>query len=101
MRRISTRRGLAVWDYRSVLAHELGHATYGDVASDCGRTNSKQERRADLFAAELLIDPQQLSDLALWHRHDFRSLAADLEVTPSLLKLYIEHHDISLKETVP
>lgn len=28
--------------------------------------------------------------LALWHRHDYRSLAADLEVTPHLLTVYID-----------
>lgn len=98
MKRISTRRGMAVWDYKTVLAHELGHAHYGDAATACGHHGKRQERRADLYAAELLIDPRRLHDLALWHRHDLASLAADLEVTPHLLAVYIDRHPLTLKE---
>lgn len=94
---ISTRRGLAVWDYKSVLAHELGHAYYRDRRSGHLYFDEKQERRADKFAADLLIDPEQLRELAAWHRHDFRSLAADLEVTPRLLTVYLESHPHLLK----
>lgn len=94
---ISTRRGMAIWDYKSVLAHELGHAHYRDRRNGHRHFDEKQERRADEYAANLLIDPQQLLHLAPWHGHDYRSLAADLEVTPHLLKTYLQLHPQILK----
>lgn len=96
-RRISTRRGLAVWDYKTILAHELGHAVNDDHFINHLRFNDRQERRADEYAAELLIKPQQLHDLALWHRNDMNSLAADLEVTPHLLTVYLDTHPLELE----
>ncbi|RAV34750.1 ImmA/IrrE family metallo-endopeptidase [Corynebacterium heidelbergense] len=91
-RRISTRWWLPVWEYKSSLAHELGHAIHGDQRLDHGHFSQMQERRADRFAAELLIDPDQLADLALWHVDDLDCLAADLEVTPHLLAVYLHHN---------
>lgn len=96
LRTISTRRGLSVWDYKTTLAHELGHAYYGDSMTACGRRHTRQERRADLYAAKLLIDRTQLVDLALWHREDAHGLAIDLEVTPDLLELYLDTYPLHL-----
>lgn len=42
---------------RSTLAHELGHAHHGDTWSDDPRVLDERERRANAFAARLLIDP--------------------------------------------
>lgn len=89
---------MAVWDYKSVLAHELGHAVNDDHFINHLRFNARQEQRADEYAAELLINPQQLHDLALWHRKDLNSLTADLEVTPHLLAIYLNTHPLELKE---
>ncbi|QIK83022.1 ImmA/IrrE family metallo-endopeptidase [Sanguibacter sp. HDW7] len=46
---------------RSTLAHELGHAHYADVAVDDPRTHDMQERRANRYAARLLITPHAYS----------------------------------------
>lgn len=87
-----------MWDYKSVLAHELGHAVNEDHFINHLEFNTRQERRADEYAAELFINPQQLHDLALWHRNDLDSLAADLEVAPHLLTIYLDTHPLELKE---
>ena len=89
-RTISTRRKLGICDYKTVLAHELAHATYGDSA--CGGWNSKQERRANRLAARLLIDPRDLQDAIQWHGDDSHSIALDLEVTPNLLNIFLTHN---------
>lgn len=94
---ISTRKGMAVWDYKSVLAHELGHAHYHDKRNGHLYFDERQERRADEFAANLLIDTDTLRYLAPWHGHDKIGLALDLEVTPKLLKTFLELHPYALK----
>lgn len=94
---ISTRQWMAVWDYKSVLAHELGHAHYRDKRCGHIHFDQKQENRADEYAANLLICPRQLQHLAPWHGNDLSSLAADLEVTPRLLETYTKMHPHILK----
>lgn len=42
---------------RSTLAHELGHAHHGDTWTDDPRLLEERERRADAYAARLLVDP--------------------------------------------
>jgi Zn-dependent peptidase ImmA (M78 family) len=41
----------------STLAHELGHWHYGDTWTDDPKVLAMRERRANRYAAELLIDP--------------------------------------------
>lgn len=94
---ISTRKGMAVWDYKSVLAHELGHAHYRDKRNEHLYFDERQERRADEFAANLLIDIDTLRHLAPWHGDDMKSLAIDLEVTPKLLDVFLQLHPQALK----
>ncbi|WP_426716488.1 ImmA/IrrE family metallo-endopeptidase [Corynebacterium auriscanis] len=94
---ISTRKGMAVWDYKSVLAHELGHAHHKDRRSGHKHFDDRQEKRADEYAARLLICPHRLRHLAPWHRHDRHSLAIDLEVTPKLLETYLKMYPNVLK----
>lgn len=94
---ISTRRSMAIWDYKTVLAHELGHAHYRDKRCGHKHFDEKQERRADEYAANLLICPHQLAHLIPWHGNDLNSLAADLEVTPHLLKIYLQMNPEILK----
>lgn len=98
MRIISTRRGLAIWDYKTVLAHELGHAHYGDAATACAHPHKRQEIRANRFAAGLLINRDQLRDLARWHKNDLHALALDLEVTPTILDVYLDIHPLKDEE---
>lgn len=96
-RAISTMRDMPIWDYKSTLAHELGHAVYNDGHTGHGHVDRRQEHRADQFAAQLLIDPVELAELAKWHGDDLDSLAADLEVTPHILHTYLK---MNCKENV-
>lgn len=97
LRVISTMRGMTVWDYKSTLAHELGHAVYNDQKTGHEDFDQHQEDRADKFAAKLLINDDELKHLAPWHGTDLRSLAIDLEVTSRLLEVYLHQHPNILK----
>lgn len=87
-RTISTRRGLSIQAYKSTLAHELGHATYRDTPTGNGHYDQRQERRADQWAANVLIDPKAFEDAYIWHGGDLRAVADDLEVTRHLLDVW-------------
>lgn len=76
---------LTPFERRCTVAHELGHAYYGH------RSDSEQnERIADSYAAELLIDPveyaaaEQISD-------DIEFLADELCVVPTLIEHFRLH----------
>ncbi|OFT90693.1 ImmA/IrrE family metallo-endopeptidase [Corynebacterium sp. HMSC28B08] len=98
---ISTRTNMAVWDYKSVLAHELGHAHPRDRRSGNKYFDDRQEKRADEYATHLLIcPPPRLRHLAPWHGHDHSGLAIDLEVTPKLLETYMKMYPNALKGLV-
>ena len=87
-RTISTRRGMSIQQYRSVLAHELGHAAHGDTPTGNGHYDQRQERRADEYAARLLISPAEFEAAATWHRGHLPAIADELEVTKHLLKTW-------------
>ena len=87
-RTISTRRGMSIQQYRSTLAHELGHAHYGDTPRR-GIYSVRQEARADTYAAKLLIAPQAFFDAATWHNGHLGGIADELEVTHHLLLRWI------------
>lgn len=92
LRLISTRRGLSVAEYKSTLAHELAHAHFGDRLTKVQEFDSRQERRADLWAANLLIDPLEFEACIRWNQGDFEATAHDLEVTKHLLKAWVQRH---------
>lgn len=85
---ISTRRGQSIGQYKSVLAHELGHAAHGDTPTGNGHFDQRQERRADEYAARLLINPSDFKASAIWHQGHLPAIADDLEVTKHLLKTW-------------
>lgn len=87
---ISTRRGQSCAQYRSVLAHELGHAAHGDLPTGNGYFDQRQERRADEYAAQLLISPADFEASAIWHQDCLPAIADDLEVTQHLLKIWMD-----------
>ena len=91
-RTISTRRGMSARQYRSTLAHELGHATYRDVPQSNGHYTRRQEQRADRFAARLLITMEAFQDAHAWCGDHLPSVAEELEVNQSILKTWIEQH---------
>ena len=85
---ISTRRGQSIGQYKSVLAHELGHAHYGDTPTGNGYFDQRQERRADEYAARLLISPVEFEAAATWHHGHLPAIADELEVTQHILKTW-------------
>ncbi|OFQ42282.1 ImmA/IrrE family metallo-endopeptidase [Corynebacterium sp. HMSC076D02] len=89
---ISTRRGMSIQQYRSVLAHELGHAHYGDTPTGNGHYDQRQERRADEYAAQLLINPTDFKAAAIWHHGHLPAIADELEVTKHLLRVWKAHY---------
>lgn len=91
-RTISTRRGMSFPQYRSVLAHELGHAIHNDVPTGHGHFDARQERRADKFAANLLINQDAFEAAATCHSGHLPAIADELEVTNHLLGVWLEHH---------
>lgn len=92
-RTISTRRGMSIQQYRSVLAHELGHAAHGDTPTGNGHYDQRQERRADEYAARLLISPIEFEAAATWHHGHLPAIADELEVTKHLLKTWQSLHE--------
>lgn len=70
---------------RSVVAHELGHAYHGH---DC--STPRNERQADSYAAELLIDPEAYAS-AENISHDIAYLADELGVTEDLIRHFRKH----------
>lgn len=69
--------------YRSTLAHELGHAHYGHWWS-----SRKHEDQADEWAARLLISPAEWSLAIALHPDCPQSVAAELGVLPRLVEVY-------------
>lgn len=85
---IRLREGMTLRLERSILAHELGHAVFGDVVSKHGPVNAKQERRADEWAALRLITPQAYAAAEeRWHGH-VGAIAYDLGVISRLVTTY-------------
>lgn len=89
---ISTRRGMSIQQYRSVLAHELGHAAHRDTPTGNGHFDQRQERRADEYAARTLINPHDFKAAAIWHHDHLPAIADELEVTQHLLKTWLGMH---------
>lgn len=76
---------------RSLLAHELGHAFYGDV----GPQPHHIEQRAWRFAAELLIPEDDYIDAELLHGQDRALIADHLGVTREV----VDAHQSILRRT--
>lgn len=83
-RTILLRSDLDYWTRRSCLAHELGHARYGDTHF----ANVRAEARADRFAADLLICPEQYLRLEQLHEGHEGAIAHELGITPHLLQVW-------------
>lgn len=72
------------------LAHELGHAAHCDPPGH----HPRYEHRADLYAANLLIDQQEYAELEMMYDGQVGAIAADLGVTVSLLAIWRDHHEL-------
>lgn len=88
-RTISTRRGLSIAEYRSTLAHELGHAHYRDVRVRDPVRHARQERRADKWAARLLLDEVDITKALACHSGHLAPTAHELEITQHILNVYL------------
>lgn len=73
---------------RSVLAHEIAHAIFGDVPSPYGPQRARQERRADEWAAKYLITPSAYADAEQRRGVHASALAFELGVTVELVEAY-------------
>lgn len=80
------------YELRTVAAHELGHHIFHGYLAEAGpiqeigfyNVKSGPEYEANVFAAELLIDTDELL-LLLSEESDFYSVASMLNVSPELL----------------
>ncbi|MCK2037450.1 ImmA/IrrE family metallo-endopeptidase [Microbacterium sp. SSW1-49] len=80
--------GMSVRTTTSVLAHELGHATLGHTVSAHPEVRARQERRADEWAARLLISPEAYAAAEAVRGPHRASLAFELGVTVELVEAY-------------
>lgn len=85
---IRLQEGMSHRLHRSVLAHELAHAVFGDVTSKFGPVNAKQERRADEWAALRLIDRDDYSHAEHTHDGNVILIAQELDVIDDIVKAY-------------
>lgn len=83
---IILQKGLDSWKRRSVFAHELGHAYYQDESHG----DTRIEKRADQYAARLLISKDAYRAAEEIHGPHIGALAHELGVTP---KLVVEWRD--------
>ena len=67
------------------IAHELGHAHNGDRCEG----DPAIEERADLYAAELLIEPRRYAELEQQGLHQY-DIAEELGVTVHVLNLWMQ-----------
>lgn len=65
------------------LGHEVGHQAFGDTCS-----TPANERRADEFAAALLITPVEYRAAEAVVGHHVNSIAIELEVTPRIISAW-------------
>lgn len=73
---------------RSVLAHEIGHHVLGHRPTEFGPIRARQEREANEWAAQYLIDPRAYRDSERLRDGHLGSMAHDLDVAPELLAVY-------------
>lgn len=78
-------------DLRSTLWHELGHEARGEVMVP-DTLCAKSERAADLYAAEQMVDPARLRELATLYPDDPSLIAYELSVADWVLEVYLRAH---------
>lgn len=85
-RRIYLSLRLTHHEFRSTLAHEIGHTHYGHNCS-----TPTFERQARAYAAQLLIDPAEYARLETIN-DDSHWLADEFSVTPEIITDYRQFH---------
>lgn len=85
---IRLREGMHARQHRSVLAHEIAHAIFGDTPSKHGPVNAKQEARADMWAARFLIDTEAYAAAEAHCEGHAGAMALELGVMRSVVDVY-------------
>lgn len=85
-RLILIQKGLDPWTYRSILAHELGHAFYRDEIHG----DPRLEVRANQWAARLLISEDEYRAAEHLHGPHPGAIAHDLGVTPDVVTTWCD-----------
>ena len=99
---LRTFRGFYVPEYRTIVlssllngtqkqctfAHELGHAHYGDATAPNEYVDESQERRANEWAATLLIDPYEYERAETLYGPHPGGLAQALGVTREIIEAF-------------
>lgn len=88
LKRIRIREGMSARRTRSILAHELGHAVFGDVPSIHGPLQARMERRADEWAALRLINLDAYRESEILRDGHVPSIAHDLGVIDRLVEAF-------------
>src|SRR5690606_22862417 len=88
LRHIRLQSGMPHRNERSVLAHELGHATYGDEPTIFSDYTHRQEHRADEWAAHFLIDRSDYQLAEEKYGTQTEWIAQELSVLPKLVIAY-------------
>lgn len=83
-RAVTLRHGMSDADTLCALAHELGHAHYGDPPG----CDPACEQRADRFAARLLISPAEYAMAELAYGPHPAHIAHELGVTTHLVQVW-------------
>lgn len=91
-RTISIRRDLGWVNARCTLAHELGHALNNHDSRAEAWLRDRQEREADIFAANVLIDPSEYKSAELLYGPRYGAIAHEIGVTVHLIKVWAAHH---------
>lgn len=90
-RAIVLQQGMSATRTRSALCHELGHAFLGhDMATLDRVTRARQERQADEFAAETLIDAESYAYAETLYGAFLPSIANELNVTLAIADAWRE-----------
>lgn len=84
-RRIYFDLSLTPNERRATIAHELGHHHHGH---DC--STDAAERQADVYAALVLIHPDEYAAVAR-HTRDREAIADELGVTADVIEAYEDH----------
>ena len=88
LKRIRLRAGMTARLARWTLAHELGHAVFGDEPSTYGPLNARQERRASEWAAMRLITLERYQEVEELREGHVASMAHDLGVVSEAIHAY-------------
>ncbi|PRI11921.1 ImmA/IrrE family metallo-endopeptidase [Leucobacter massiliensis] len=88
LKRIRLRHGMTERLIRWTLAHELGHAAFGDQPSYFGPASAKMERRASEWAALRLINLDAYREAEMLRDGHLASMAHDLGVALECVEVY-------------